>query len=33
MDYKARIIGMLEKITDLKKLERIYWYMQRILVR
>ena len=33
MDYKARIIGMLEKIMDPKKLERIYWYVQRILVR
>ena len=33
MDYKARIIGMLEKLTDPKKIEKIYWYVQRILVR
>lgn len=33
MDKKQAILDMLKKITDPKKIEKIYWYVQRILVR
>ncbi len=33
MDKKQAILAMLEKITDPKKIEKIYWYVQRLLIR
>ena len=33
MDYKRRILEMLEKITEPCILEKIYWYVQRLLLR
>lgn len=33
MDYKRRIMEMLEKITEPCILEKIYWYVQRLLLR
>lgn len=33
MDYKQKISEMLSRITPQTKLQRIYWYVQRILLR
>lgn len=33
MDYKRKILEMLEKITEPCILEKIYWYVQRLLLR
>lgn len=33
MDYKRRILEMLEKNTEPCILEKIYWYVQRLLLR
>ncbi len=33
MDYKRRILDMLEQITDPFVLKKIYWYVQRMLLR
>lgn len=33
MDYKRRILEMLDHITSPSLLDKIYWYVQRILLR
>ena len=33
MDYKRRILEMLEQINEPCILEKIYWYVQRLLLR
>ena len=33
MNYKEKILEMLDHITSQTKLQRIYWYVQHIIVR